>query len=143
MSDKGEKGNKKIKELLYQSFDSDLNDEEKRILEEALRNSAELRKEKQEIQSQRQALSESAVRSFQPFFAERVMSRIGPASKANGLEMFYESLKAAFRRFVIAGAVIMIALLSYNVIRGDSVSSEEIFYASDTAAEEIIELPLF
>ncbi len=48
-----------------------------------------------------------------------------------------------FRRFAIAGAVILIALVIYNLRIGENISSEEIFYASDVTIEEIRELPLF
>ena len=48
-----------------------------------------------------------------------------------------------FRRFAIAGAVILIALIIYNLRIGENISSEEIFYASDVTIEEIQELPLF
>ena len=137
------KREKKARELLYSSLDSHLTDEEERILKEGIRDSADLRKEREEILEQRQALSEGAALSFRPLFAERVMSRIEPAKRANGLEVFYETLKASFRRCVIAGAIIMIALVSYNATKGDSISSEEIFYASEVTVEEIVDLPLF
>lgn len=143
MGKKEKKWDEKILELLYRSFDDDLSEKEQNLLEDALKDSEELRREKTKIISQRQAISESAARSFKPYFAEIVMHRIDSLSEKNGLEKFYETLKAAFRRFAIAGAVILIALILYNLRIGENISSEEIFYASDTIVEEILNLPLF
>ena len=143
MNKKGKDMNKKILELLYLSFDSNLDEKEQKQLAEALKNSEELRKEKEQILAQRRTVSDSAERSFKPFFAERVMNRIDSISEKNGLEIFYETLKSVFRRFAIVSAVIMIVLISYNLATRDSLSSEEIFYASDVTFEEILDLPLF
>jgi len=143
MNKKGKDMNKKILELLYLSFDSNLDEKEQKQLTEALKNSEELRKEKEQILDQRRTVSDSAERSFKPFFAERVMNRIDSISEKNGLEIFYETLKSVFRRFAIVSAVIMIVLISYNLATRDSLSSEEIFYASDVTFEEILDLSLF
>ncbi len=144
MSKKGKYGDKKILDLLYRSFDSDLDEEEKKLLEEAMKKSEDLRKEKEQIEAQRQSISNSAVQSFKPFFAERVMSRIHALGETeDALENFYESLKAVFRRLTIVGAVVMIALISYNLIVGEGLSPDEAFYVSELTYEEILQLPLF
>jgi len=136
--------NKKILDLLYRSFDSDLDEEEQKKLAEALKISEELRKEKEQIEAQRQVISDSADQSFKPSFAERVMSRIHAlGEKDDTLEAFYQSLKAVFRRLAIVGAVIMIALISYNLIIGEGLSPDEAFYVSELTFEEILQLPLF
>jgi len=135
---------KKILKLLYRSFDEELNKKENRQLEAAMKQSEELRLERDRILAQRQALAESPKSSFKPFFAERVMSQIESlGEKKNGLETFYETLLVMFRRFALAGAAILIILLLYNLRTGDALSTDEIFYASDVAIEEIIDLPLF
>ncbi len=139
----GKNINNKILKLLYRSFDSDLNEKEKRRLEEALETSKELRREKEQILAQRQTISENAVASFKPFFAERIIRRIDAVKEENGLEAFYEALKAIFRRFAIAGVVIMIVLIFYNFKTGESMSMDEVFFASDVTFEEILDLPLF
>jgi len=143
MENKRKQLDEEILELLFRSFDDDLSEKERDLLEKALKDSEELRLEGAKIKEQRQVLSESAAQSFKPYFAERVMQRIDSLSEKNGLEKFYETFKAMFRRFAIAGAVILIALIVYNLKIGEGVSSEEIFYAADTTVEEIRDLPLF
>lgn len=136
--------NKKILKLLYRSFDEDLDEKEQKLLEEALKKSEELRREKEQILAQRQAVSQSAVKSFKPFFAERVMKRINAlGKKENALENFYDSLKAMFWRFATVGAVGLIALIIYNLIAGNSLPLEEAFFISDLTFEEILQMPLF
>jgi hypothetical protein len=135
---------KKNLKLLYRSFDDELNETETRQLEEALRQSDELHRVKDRILAQRRAITESPKPSFKPFFAERVMSRIASLSaKKNGLEAFYETLLVMFRRFALVGAAILIILLLVNLRSGDALSTDEIFYTSDVAIEEIADLPLF
>jgi len=144
MNKKGMKMNKKILKLLYRSFDDDLNEKEQKQLAEALKNSEELRREKGQIEAQRQAISDSAAQSFKPFFAERVMGQIQTMrEKENSLENFYEALRALFWRFAVVGAVGLIALIIYNLGTGESLPIEEAFYVSDLTFEEILQMPLF
>lgn len=142
MMKKGMKKNK-ILDLLYRSFDEDLKEEEQKLLEEALKNSEALRKESAQIAAQRQDVSESAAQSFRPGFAERVMGRIDALGEKNALEIFYETLKAAFRRLALVGAIVLIILISFNLVTEDSLSSEEVLYAPEVTFEEILDLPLF
>ena len=135
---------KNILKLLYRSFDDELNPKEKERLDRALKESEELRKEKEQILLQRQALVKSSTPSFKPFFAERVMNRIETSGqKINGFESFHETLLLMFRRFAIVGAAILLLLLVYNLQTGDILSTEEIMFASDFTFEEILNLPLF
>jgi hypothetical protein len=133
----------KILELLFRSFDDELKEQERKQLDEALKASPGLRREKDQLLAQRKAISNSAEQSFSPFFAQRVMSQINSIRKRNGLETFYEILKVAFRRFAIAGALVLVALITYNLATGDSLTTDEVFYASETTFEEILDLPLF
>lgn len=136
--------NRKVLKLLYRSLDSDLEVKDRKKLETALEESEELRKEKERLMAQRQAVAASAGQSFSPFFAERVMHRIeGLGQKKNGLEAFYESFVAAFRKVAVVSAVILVLLISYNVIKRDILPENELFFVADTSMEKILDLPLF
>jgi anti-sigma factor RsiW len=136
--------NKKILKLLYRSFDDGLSEKERKQLEEALEASTEIQREKEQIAAERQAISASAVQSFKPGFAERVMSRIqAMGEEENTLEAFYGTLKAVFRRLAVAAAVIMIALITINLIIGECLSAHKAFYISELTFEEVLQLPLF
>lgn len=144
MNKRGMDMNNKILKLLYRSFDEDLEEKEQKLLEEALKNSEELRREKEQILAQRQAISKSAAKSFKPFFVKRVMRRINAlGEKENALENFYDSFKAMFWRFATVGAVGLIVLILYNLVAGNSLPLEEAFYVSDLTFEEILRMPLF
>ncbi len=143
MKKKGMNYSKKIRKLLYHSFDSDLKEKEKKLLEKALESSEQIRHEKEDISHLRQVVADSTVKSFKPFFAERLMKRIVSADnkKEDSLEGFYLSLKLIFKRLAIAGSVIMLLLILYNLKIGDALSSEEAFYVSETAIEEVLQTP--
>ena len=141
---KGNNINRKVLKLLYRSMDSDLEDKDQKKLDEALEKSEELRKEKEKVLVQRRAVADSSSQSFSPFFADRVMNRIeGLGQKKNGLEAFYESFMATFRKVAIVSAAVLILLISYNVIKSDIVPEDELFFMADTTMEEILDLPLF
>jgi hypothetical protein len=141
---KGKHRNSKVLKLLYRSLDSDLKDKDRIKLEDALKESEELREEKERLLIQRKTVAESASQSFGPFFAERVVNRIeGLDQKKNGLEVFYESFMATFRKVAVVSAAVLVLLISYNVIKSDIVPEEELFFVADTTMEEILDLPLF
>lgn len=141
---KGKGKDKRILKLLYRSLDSGLDAKDQNRLDNALEGSEELRLEKERILAQRQVLADSASPSFSPFFVERVMNRVERMSpKKNGLEAFYESFKAAFRKVAIVSASILVLLISYNVVKSDIVPEGELFFVADATMEEILDLPLF
>ncbi len=143
MKTKGMNYRKKIRKLLFRSFEGELKEKEKKLLEKALENSKEIRQEKEEIKKLRQAVAKSAVKSFKPFFAERVITRLKATEtrEENSLEGFYQSLKPIFKRLALAGSIIMLVLILYNLKIGDALSSEEVFYASEEAIEEVLQTP--
>jgi hypothetical protein len=133
--------NKKMLKLLYRSFDDRLEEKEQQILIQALEDSPELRREKEQIEAQRKALATTAAQSFEPLFVERVMEQVNAlGGKTNGLgmQMFYESLVSVFRRFAVAGAVISVLLFIYNQGIGDILSLEEALTMSDTTLRAIL-----
>jgi hypothetical protein len=143
--DKGKAMNKKILRLLFRSFDAAMTEKEQRCLDEALEDSEELRKEKERILVQRQAIVDSAFFSFGPHFPERVMGKISALGfkKRTGLESFYETFKLTFQRLAMASALILLLLVSYNLIKGDILPQDEILFASDSVVAEILDVPLF
>jgi hypothetical protein len=106
---------KKLRDLLYRSFDSDLNQEEKKMLEEALSHSKELRHEKEIIASLRENIAGSKTPSFNPFFADRVMENIHASEQTDENEKFFESLFVFFRPIAIAATVLIIIIAGYNM----------------------------
>jgi hypothetical protein len=132
---------KKMLKLLYRSFDDPLPEEEQQRLKKALENSPGLRREKEQLEAQRQAVANSAIHSFKPFFADRVISLVkARESQPNGLELqrFYESLLAVFRKVAIAGALLSIIFIIYNLKIGDNLPVEEAFTLSELTLQEIL-----
>lgn len=109
---------KKNHELLLKSFDAALTSEEQARLNAALSASETLRLEQERIWRMRDAVGRGAARSFRPFFAERVIQRIQTTAREN-TESFSDSLMALFRPVLIAAAVLIAVMLSYNAVRHD------------------------
>ena len=106
---------KNLRDLLYRSFDSNLNQEERKLLEEALSQSNELRHEKEIIDSLRQNIEKSKTTSFTPFFADRVMENLHLSEEADKNEKFFDSLFVFFRPIAIAATVLIIIIAGYNM----------------------------
>jgi len=114
--------NKKIRALLYRSFDKSLSSREKQVLENALSQSEALRTEKESILQMRQAIKKGKVSGFQPFFAERVLNQASIQAKAE--DSFFNSLLIVFRPLAIAAVVVIIIISAYNITSSGQVSLE-------------------
>ena len=134
----------KILELLYRSFDSDLTDDEQRLLDEALETSRELRKEKYRVEEMRNVLSAGAAVSFGPFFAERLMHRVRALSGAGaGPESFFRSLYRLFKPVAVLATAAILTLIAINLQKSDEFSVAAAFAAHQTDDIEILlETPL-
>ena len=134
--------NKKIRKLLYRSFDGELTPAEQQRLDRALEHSKELQQEKAQITAMRQLIARSSVQTFQPFFAERIMQQIRSLEKSN--HQFFESLFFVFRPVAIAATVVLIVLISYNIVKSRNVSFAVAFAEPQITLEQVLEptLPL-
>ena len=135
---------KKILKLLYRSFDTVLNEKKQQRLDEALEQFQDLKEEKENILSRREAATDNAERAFKPYFADRVMAHIAAiGDKKDTQESFYDALMLGFKRLAVAGGLVMIVLLFFNVFQGYVIPTDEAFFASDLILEEILSLPIF
>jgi anti-sigma factor RsiW len=131
-------------EMLYRSFDGELDPDERAELESALASSPDLRRERDELLAMRGRVASSAAGSFRPFFAERVMRNIREEleGEAEGAR-FFESLQHAFRRVALVAAALVAFLLIYNMNQGGSVSLAAAFGTEETATiEEVLTAPV-
>ena len=128
--------NEKEIELLYRSFDDTLKPDEQKRLQEALANSKELRREKENIEAVRKALSSNKHQTFEPFFAERVMRRIKPVRQEKNGDVFYDSLFTIFRPIAITATFIILGIMSYNLVKTDQLSWEGVIAVQEVTLEE-------
>jgi len=128
---------KEIIDLLYRSFDADLSPLEKKLLEEALSQSNELRSEKQIISSLREDLKGEKVTSFKPFFADRVLEKIHSLEQVDENEQFFQSLFVLFRPITIAAAVLIIIIAGYNINSTGHFSFEGALGISEVTVDDV------
>ena len=114
----------KIKQLLYESFDRELNEKEKVILNVALTDSEELQKEKENIIRMREKLSNQTEQRFGTSFVDRVMNKVQKISKQKDRYEFFENIYLRFRPVVIAATILIITMVSLNFLKREQISLE-------------------
>lgn len=120
-----------LRNLLYRSFDDELNLHEQKALDEAMSQSEDLRKEKESIEVMRGILSEDQAR-FSDGFADRVVSKV---EEQNNL--FVVGLYNLFKRYALTGvAAIIIFLMSIYFIDG-SLDEDSIYGMTSYVPEEV------
>jgi hypothetical protein len=128
--------NKKLELLLYKSFDSHLTEEEAELLRQELQSSKELRRKYNEISEIRKAISNTAETSFDPFFEQRILSKINNTqSERKYVNVFADSLVFSFRKVALVASFLLVALISYNLISGNNYSIEGLLGTSKTPIE--------
>lgn len=105
----------KILELLYRSFDSNLNPNEQKILEKALEKSEELKAHKKEMLKMRSSLKSDNPQKFGYMFADKVMQKINNLEEKSTDELFFDSIISVFKPIAIAATFLLVFLVSYNV----------------------------
>jgi len=127
---------KMIKQLLYESFDRELNEREKNILDFALIDSKELQKEKENLKLLRDKLSNQIQFGFTASFVDKVMNQVQKLSKQEDNYEFFENIYLLFRPVVIAATVLIIALVSLNFIKSEKISLEDAIAVPDVTISD-------
>jgi hypothetical protein len=135
---------KRVLKLLYRSLDSGLKVKDRQRLDRALAESEELRQYRGDILSLRQAVAQSAARSFRPQFGDRVMSRIRSAPRIpQRHEALVESYRWVLGRLTAVTIFVLIVMLSIAVVQDGLFPKDAIFYVSDTTIDRILQVPVF
>jgi hypothetical protein len=132
--------NKRLKELLYRSFEQELSNAELSELEKGLSSSTELAEEKKRIAAMRHMLEATKARSFKPFFSSKVINRIKAAEQER--EGFLGSLVWSFRLVTIVGAVTIVLLFAYNALDQKSLSLDSLLAMPQIELQETWELDI-
>lgn len=125
-----------IKQLLYESFDRELSEREKNILNFALIDSEELQREKESIILMRNKLNNQAESGFSGSFINKVMSEVQRLSKQKDNYEFFENVYMLFRPVVIAATLLIIALISLNFIKSENISIEDAIAVPDVTISD-------
>lgn len=109
-------------ELLYRSFDTQLEHEENQLLDRALEKSISLRNLQETLKRIRRAIKQNRVKSFSPQFADHVMQQIYTISRAT--EDFFTALLWSFRRVTIPGLACLLMLIGHHLVNTGNISVE-------------------
>ncbi len=132
----------KIRNLLYASFDRELDEDERRILEKALQD-PELRAEADELKNMRRLLADTSW-EFGEDFTARVTQRIAQEEKGKVVEMEPErQFLSVFRKMAIAGVAAVFLLLLSIYFTSGSLSKETIFGTENFSEDELVSYLLY
>jgi hypothetical protein len=126
----------KILKLLYHSFDTLLTPEEQKILDQAVSQSEELKQEMEKIILIRKKVKANSVKTFKPFFADRVMQRIDRIKNRNYNDLLGESLFRIFKPVMIAAVLLILIITSYNMTSTKQLSLEGILAVPEVTLEQ-------
>jgi anti-sigma factor RsiW len=130
-------------ELLFRSLDGELTADEQQMLDKALLESPDLRLERDRLSALRQTLGAGRRTNFEPFLAERVLRRIQAGTVPDmNLEGILDSLMLVFRRVAVVGAVIAVAVIAFNLSRGDGVSLNAALAIPEDSIDRVLDAPL-
>lgn len=106
------------RELLIRYRDGDLPDESIAEVAMRLRNDPELRSRWESLQGLATLLEEGAARSFEPFFAARVVAGLRTSESLAPMEGIYEGLRWIFARVAVACLAVMLGIGAYSALDG-------------------------
>ncbi|MBN1154119.1 hypothetical protein JXB12_04285 [candidate division KSB1 bacterium] len=114
----------KIKKILFYSFDSDLGENERNLLNDSLANSHTLRQEREQMDKVRSLLTQNDTFHFRADFTDRVMRTIREQhDQENYQETIFRSLLGLFKPIAVGAILLLIMMMSYNIIQHKQSSS--------------------
>jgi len=136
-------GTDKLLDLLIRSLDHDLSEEDQVKLENALADSKDLRKEKEQLIRMRKLIATQNLQ-FDHSFTQRVMSRINQEKKRRIIEFdFMKDLNRVFTRVAISGVAAIVILLLTIYLTAGSFSLDTLSGTESYSEENIISYLLY
>ncbi len=125
-------------DLLMRSLDGDLDGKDRKMLEKALSESAELRNEKDKLIRLRELIG-SGDYQFKHGFTDRVMDRLAKPKNGRLIEFnFARDLNKVFMRVAISGVAAIILLLLSIYLTTGSVSIDSLSGAESYSEDNVI-----
>ncbi|PIS27666.1 MAG: hypothetical protein COT43_09115 [Candidatus Marinimicrobia bacterium CG08_land_8_20_14_0_20_45_22] len=130
----------RAQELLFQSFDRDLELREKRLLEAALKEHPELIEERKSLESiYRRAPIRKSI-SFSPWFVDRTMNRIRVLSnQKESINLFLSGFLTAFRRVAVIASAMVVLILAFNVSTSTQTNLSSAIGIHEISMDEMID----
>ena len=132
--------NNSLLKLLNKYLEGEISTGEKRKLEDALKKSPALRKEKERLEKLMKLFSEQK-NSFSPGFANKVLNRI----KEQQVKVydFSRSINLAFRNIALPGLAAAILLILLTIAGGGSFSLESLIGLESLQPEDLSEFLIY
>ncbi len=131
--------NPRIRDMLYRSYDESLSEQEQHELNQALNQSAELRREAQDLRDMRQELGSLPSVSFSQGFSDRVVKTVDRLNRYRSSQPdFGTALVSMFRRLAVAAVMTVFTLLSVYWISDTAILPDGVQSVSQISMEEVL-----
>jgi anti-sigma factor RsiW len=131
--------NPRIRDILYRSYDETLSEQEQHELNQALKRSADLRREAQYIRDMRQELGSLPSVSFSEGFSDRVLKTVERLGRYRSSQPdFGTALVFMFRRLAVAAVMTVFTLLSVYWISDTTILPDGVQSVSQVSIEEVL-----
>ncbi len=118
-----------IEDLFIRSFDEPLNEAEKEQLVSAMRDNPPVARELAAYKDIRETVLRKIPATFGPYFAQKIVTRI-----QNMHIQIDRQIVFFFKKFQLAAAGVMVALLAVNVIFADQLNISSVLNIQDSVA---------
>ncbi len=128
-------------QLLVRSFDDELSAEEQRILQAALKNSAELRQQKKELEETALLFKDTNIAPSIPFFTGKVMTKIEDLEARKGysfIEEFALSLSNIFPKVALSSLSLVVLLTAGLYLTEGNLSANTLLGTSSDISSELL-----
>lgn len=113
---------KSIEDLLIESLDQSLNEQEKLQLDQTLTQDRDLRKQLNQYSKIRELVRRKRETSFGPFFGHRVVNRI----QSLRMEIDHQII-FFFKKYQLAALGVLVALIAINAIFAEDLTVQSLF----------------
>ncbi len=133
--------NQELYQLLLRSFDEDLSPQEQQQLQKALKESAELRQKKRELEEVEALLRNADMTTTIPFFTGKVMTKIEDLHSTQALSLMDEfalSLSRIFPKVALSSLSLLLVLTAGLYLSEGNLSSNTLLGTSDISSELLV-----
>ena len=113
---------KSIEDLLLESLDQSLSDQDKLLLERGLEDDRELRKHLTQYSKIRELMRRKRETSFGPFFSNRIVNKIQNMRMEIDHQIIF-----FFKKYQLAALGVLVALIAINAIFAEDLTVQSLF----------------
>lgn len=125
-------------DLFLKSLDTNISEEQKTKLAEAINHDRGLKMRTDQFLMVRTKVARKEQDSFGPFFAERIINRIKSLKKEIDYQIFF-----FFRKYQLAAIGIVVALVALNIVFSDQLTVKSVLGFEDEHVDDMVTIDIY